>query len=352
MRPAIVLLAAAVAAAIAGWASDVIIRHSARGRRKATLTTVHRKCHRPWTAVIFVVALLVALPLTDLPRTAVDDVRHILVLALIFTGAWLCVKLLFAFEEISFRRYPVNVANNRRMRRMRTRIAVSRRATATAVIVLAAAAALMTFPHLRSVGASLFASAGIAGVVVGLAAKPTLSNFVAGLQLAFTDMLRLDDAVLVDNEWGRVEDLGLTHVVVQLWDERRVVLPTTYFTTQPFENWTRREARVLGSVLLHLDHTTPMADVREQTRRIAEASQNWDGIAIGAQVIDTTPTTMIVRIVASAVDGPRSWNLRCELREGLIDYLRQQHPECLPRARVTIAARDAAEIDKLLWRNQ
>ena len=283
MRAAVVLLAAAVAAAIAAWTSDVIMRHSARGRRKATLTTVQRMCHRPWTAVIFVGALLVALPLTDLPRTVVDAVRHILVLALIFTGAWLCVKLLFAFEEITFRRYPVNVANNRRMRRTRTRIAVSRRATATAVILLAAYTALMTFPHLRSVGASLFASAGILGVVVGLAAKSTLSNFVAGLQLAFTDMLRLDDAVLVDNEWGRVEDIGLTHVVVQLWDERRVVLPTTYFTTQPFENWTRREARVLGSVLLHLDHTTPMPDVREQTRRIAEASQNWDGIAIGAQ---------------------------------------------------------------------
>ena len=126
MRAAVVLLAATVAAAIAGWTSDVIIRHSARGRRKATLTTVHRMCHRPWTAVIFIGALLVALPLTDLPRSVVDDVRHILVLALILTGAWLCVKLLFAFEEISFRRYPVNVANNRRMRRTRTRIAVSR----------------------------------------------------------------------------------------------------------------------------------------------------------------------------------------------------------------------------------
>jgi small-conductance mechanosensitive channel len=192
----------------------------------------------------------------------------------------------------------------------------------------------MSFQDLRGVGQSLLASAGVAGIVVGLAAQATLGNWIAGIQLAFTDALRLDDVIVTAGEWGRVEELTLTHVVLHLWDERRLVLPTSYFTTTPFENWTRTEARVLGSVLLNVDFSVPMEELRAETLRLLEASALWDRVAWVVQVVDSTPTDMVVRVLASSPDASSSWDLRCEIREGLLRWLQASHPESLPRARV------------------
>jgi small-conductance mechanosensitive channel len=191
----------------------------------------------------------------------------------------------------------------------------------------------MTFAQLRTLGASLLASAGILGVIAGLAAQTTLTNVFAGIQLALTDSLRFDDVVVVEDEWGRIEEMTLTYVVVHLWDERRLVLPTTYFTKNPFQNWTRNETRVLGAVLLHLDYRTPVDAIRTETQRLVEASPLWDQRDWVVQVVDSTPTTMVVRVLASAADAPSSWDLRCELREKLIDFMKVNHPECLPQAR-------------------
>jgi hypothetical protein len=192
----------------------------------------------------------------------------------------------------------------------------------------------MTFPELRTFGASLLASAGLAGIVAGLAAQTTLANIIAGLQLAFTDAVRIDDVVVVEEEWGWIEELTLTYVVVHIWDERRLVLPTSYFTTTPFQNWTRTQARLLGAVILHLDYATPLAPLREFAHQVISASPLWDGKDWVLQVTDTTDTTMVVRVLASAADAPSAWDLRCNIREALIVYLQQNHPQSLPVTRI------------------
>jgi small-conductance mechanosensitive channel len=259
-------------------------------------------------------------------------VRHMLLLVLLGATAWLVVKMLFVAEDIALQWLRVDVADNRRARRARTQVGVLRRLTALAVSVCAAAAALMTFDQLRTLGASLLLSASVVGAMAGFAAQATLSNVFAGLQLALTDALRFDDVVVVNGEWGRVEELTLTHVVLRLWDERRMVLPTTYFTTNPFQNWTRNEARILGAVELHVDYGAPLGEMRTEARRLVEVSPLWDRREWVLQVVDSTPWTMVVRVLASAADAASSWDLRCELRENLIAFLRVHHPYALPRS--------------------
>jgi small-conductance mechanosensitive channel len=337
LRVLVVVAVAASAAMLAGWLSGVGVRRAARGRRTDALTKLHLYCHRPWTAVLMVAALYGASMLTDLPEWLVRPVRHALGLALIGTGAWLAVKVLFVVEDLAFRRFPLDVVDNRRMRRRRTQIGVLRRMTAVVITVLAVGAALTTFAELRTVGKSLIASAGIVGLVVGLAAHTTIGHAFAGLQLAFTDELRLDDVVVVESEWGRIEELRLTYVVVRLWDDRRLILPTTYFTTTPFESWTRNEAWVMGTVILHLDYAAQVEVVRTQTRGILETSVLWDRREWTLQVVELAEGSMVVRVVASAADAATAWDLRCELREGLIAYIQREHPDWLPRTRTELS---------------
>lgn len=206
---------------------------------------------------------------------------------------------------------------------------------AAVVTVVALAVVLMTFSAAWAAGASLLPSARVLGIVAGVAAQTTLGNVFAGLQLAFTDALRLDDVMVVQDEWGRVEDVTLTYVVLALWDERRLVLPTSYFTTTPFQNWTRTGSRVLGEVLVHVDYSTPVEPVRQAAQRIVEGTPLWDRRDWVLQVVDTTPSTMVIRVLASAADAPSAYDLRCEVPEKLMDYLQASHPAALPRVRLT-----------------
>jgi small-conductance mechanosensitive channel len=287
-----------------------------------------------------VLALFEALPRAGFGPRASHTIWHVLLLATICAAAWMVVKLLFVAEDTVSRVLPIDVPNNRRVRRLRTQITLIRRLTAVIVSVLALGSVLMTFAPLRTFGASLLASAGVIGVIGGLAAQTTLGHVFAGLQLAFTDSLRLEDAVVVEEEWGYIEEIRLTHVVVRLWDERRLVLPTTYFTSQPFQNWTRHEARVLGSVTLHLDYATPVNALRTEARRIVESSSFSDHKDCTVQVVETTQTTMVVRVLASAPDAPNAWDLRCQLREDLLRYLQVNHPESLPIVRGELVRHD------------
>ncbi|MEV0457056.1 mechanosensitive ion channel family protein [Catellatospora methionotrophica] len=338
LRAVVVVAAALLAALLAGWLSAVVVRRVGRRRYRRFLEHLSQACRRPWRALLVVVALLVALPLTDLAGSAREMVHHALVIALIGASAWLAVRVLFVLEDAAFRRLPIDVADNRRYRRARTRIGMLRRLTAVTVTLLAVASILMTFAPLRTLGASLLASAGLAGVVAALAAHATLAHIFAGLQLAFTDELRLDDVVVVEGEWGRIEELRLTYVVVRLWDERRLVLPTTYFTTTPFQHWTRNDSRVLGASVLYLDHRMPVDALRTEAQRVVEASPLWDRRDWVLQVVDTTETAMVVRVLASADDAAKAYDLRCEIREKLIAYVREHHPEGLPQTRVAVVA--------------
>ena len=210
-------------------------------------------------------------------------------------------------------------------------------------MTVAVATALLSLPGLKGAGASLLASAGFLSVVAGLAAQTTLGNVFAGLQLTFTDAMRLDDVIVVEDEWGRVEEITLTYVVLALWDERRLVLPTSWFTSHPFQNWTRIESRVLGEVVLHLDYAVPVGALREQARAIVEQSPLWDRHDWVLQVVDSTPSTMVVWVLASAADAPSSYDLRCEIREKLLGWVQAEHPQGLPHLRV--ASTDAEPYD-------
>ncbi|SDZ28359.1 Small-conductance mechanosensitive channel [Micromonospora pattaloongensis] len=332
-RLVLVTVAAVASALLVARLSGILVRRAARGRYAPFLNTVHKECHRPWTALLLVAALFAGLPFSGLTGHPRRTMGHVLLLALIYAASWLAVRVLFVFEETAYRRLPVDMVDNRRRRRARTQIGLLRRLTAVIITIVALAATMMTFSQLRAIGASLLASAGIAGLVAGLAAQSLLAHVFAGLQLAFSEQLRLDDVVVVEQEWGRIEEMRLTYVVVRVWDERRLVLPTTYFTTTPFQNWTRNEAQVLGAVTLHVDFTADMEVLRAEAKRMVETSALWDRREWVMQVVDATPCTMCVRVLASAADGPSSWDLRCEIREGLIRFLHTRHPQWLPRER-------------------
>ncbi len=333
----LLLLGAALGGFLAGSVSRLVVMGLSRrpGQRGAlSLAHLSRTCHWAWTALLMAVAVRAAVPHTGLSDAVRSPLRHTGTLAVIGTAAWLVVRLLYVAGDVAVTRVRVDVADNRRARRLRTQIALARRLVAVVVTVLAVAVMLMTFTEARAAGASLLASAGVFGVVAGVAAQTVLGNVFAGLQLAFTDAMRLDDVIVVEEEWGRVEDITLTYVVLALWDERRLVLPTSYFTTKPFQNWTRTASRVLGAVLLHVDYTTPVEPLRRAAQRIVEGSPLWDRQSWVLQVVDTTPTTLVVRVLASAADAPSAFDLRCEVREKLVDYLQAHHPGALPRLRV------------------
>lgn len=336
LRAALVLAIAAGAGSLAGWVFGRVIREIAHRRYQRLLSPLYQSCHRPLTFVLLLDALYLSLPLTGLPDERLRGLRHGLMIAVVVAGAWLLVKLLYVVEDVLFRRLPGDPEDRRRVRRARTQLSVVRRLTAATVTLVAAAVILMTFGPLRNLGTSLLTSAGVVGVIIGLAARDTIGNAVAGLQLAFADTVHVDDVVVVEGEWGRIDEVKLTHVVVRLWDERRLILPTTFFTTKQFQNWTRNEARVVGDVTMHLDHTADVSALRSEARRIVEASPLWDRTEWVVQVIDLTATSMVVQVLASAADGPSAWNLRCELREKLIGFVRDQHPQWLPRTRAEV----------------
>jgi small-conductance mechanosensitive channel len=231
------------------------------------------------------------------------------------------------------------VSDNRHARRIHTQVVMLRRITIAVVAVIAIAVMLMTFPQARAIGTSLLASAGLAGVVAALAAQSVLGNVFAGLQIAFSDSLRLDDVVIVENEWGRIEEITLSYVVVQVWDDRRIILPTSYFTTKPFQNWTRTEAKLLGTVEIDCDWTMPVEEVREELRRFLEATDLWDGRVSVLQVTEATGPTIRLRALVSASDAPTLWDLRCLVREHLVAWVRDRHGDALPKTRAEIGAR-------------
>jgi small-conductance mechanosensitive channel len=234
-------------------------------------------------------------------------------------------------------RFRLDAADNLLARKHVTQIGILRRTLVTLVVVITVAAALMTFEPVRQYGVSLFASAGVAGLVIGLAARPMLSNLIAGIQLAMTQPIRIGDAVLLENEFGTVEEITATYVVVRLWDWRRLIVPLAYFIEKPFQNWTREGGAILGSVHLHLDYSAPVDRIRARAKELVEQSKLWNGQVFNVQVTDTKPETMEVRVLVSADSSGQAGDLRAELREKLIAFLQQEHPGALPRRRLEIA---------------
>ncbi|TBR30737.1 MAG: mechanosensitive ion channel, partial [Reyranella sp.] len=217
-----------------------------------------------------------------------------------------------------------------------TQVRVLRRVAATLVILVTVAAALMTFDSVKQYGVSLIASAGAAGLVVGLAARPLLTNLFAGIQIAITQPIRIGDAVIVEGEWGWVEEITGTYVVIKIWDWRRLVVPLSYFLERPFQNWTRQTTDLIGSVLLWVDYTVPVARIRAKLEEIVKTSELWDGQVVNLQVVDSSERAVQLRCLVSARTSPEAWDLRCEVREKLIAFLQDAYPGALPKQRAQV----------------
>jgi small-conductance mechanosensitive channel len=338
----VTMTVAAVAIALA--VVEVVHRVIRRlGSRSVLLRELTEHAHRPFQVAVVLVACQAAVRSSagEFPGRAV--VLHLLVLAAIAGFAWLVAALLLVSEDVALARFRTDVPDNRRARKLHTQVVMLRRVTVAGIVVVTAGVMLMTFPHVRAIGASLLASAGVIGVVAALAAQSVLGNVFAGLQLTFSDAVRLDDVVVVEGEWGRIEELTLSYVVVQIWDDRRLILPTSYFTTKPFQNWTRTRAAVLGTAEFDLDWSVPVTEMREELRRFVESSELWDGRVCVLQVTEATGGVIQVRALVSAVDAPTLWDLRCLVREHLVNWIRDHHADALPRMRADVAA------DGALW---
>jgi small-conductance mechanosensitive channel len=262
-----------------------------------------------------------------------DKVAEVLFLV---TSTWLALRLLKMGQLFLVRSYDITSDTNLAHRKFVTQVQFFRRLIATILVLVSFSLLLLNFQGSRKLGASVLTSAGIVSVVVGFAAQKSLGSMLAGIQIAFSQQIRLDDAVVVENEWGRVEEINLTNVVVRLWDRRRLILPITYFVENPFQNWTRSDASITGAVLFYLDYNTPIGQVRQKAEELVKADPLWNEQVFTVQITDTTPTTMVLRVLVSANDAPSAFDLRCHLREGLITYLRDHHPESLPQTRIQI----------------
>lgn len=292
---------------------------------------------------LFILAVFVALPVAPLDYDFKRLIARFLLMAIIALIGWAAITALHITADIYLRRYRLDVEDNLLARKHNTQIRVLLRTVDGLLVIFTLGAALMTFQTVRQYGVSLFASAGVAGIVAGLAARPVLSNLIAGVQLAITQPIRIEDAVVVENEYGNVEEIGSTYVVLRLWDLRRMIVPLTYFIEKPFQNWTRESSTLIGTVLIYVDYRAPVDAMRKTAEKIVRASKLWDGRVFNVAVTDFKNDTMEVRILASAGAAGKVSDLRCEIREKLIDFLQREHPEALPRQRTELALDRAAK---------
>jgi small-conductance mechanosensitive channel len=334
-----VLLVSAVAVAwLLHAAILVVARRILRGRRPYLLSILNAT-KNPARLGLLLLALAVTLPTTPLEPETRTILARCLLLATIFLFGWIATAALEIAATIYLRKFRLDVEDNLLARKHITQIRVLVRVLDTVLILITLGFALMTFDAVRQYGVSLFASAGVAGIVAGLAARPVLSNLFAGVQLAVTQPIRIEDAVTVENEYGWVEEITSTYVVIRLWDLRRLIVPLTYFIEKPFYNWTRHAANYIGSVLLYLDYGAPIDRIRQKATELVAQSKLASGKVTSVQVTNARPDSIEVRILISADTAANASNLCAELREALIAFLQQEHPEALPRQRSeTIAA--------------
>jgi len=337
IAPYAVPLGIALFAGFAVWSLLLWLFHRTQGRdyRRARIVRVFSL---PLAFAIPLLFLNIAIAATPLPGEAVAIAEHALRVGVVGCVTWLLVRGVAAGELAILRSHPMEVADNLQARRIQTQTRVLSRVLMGAIILLGVSIVLLTFPQVRQIGKTLLASAGIVGLVAGIAAKPVFGNLIAGLQIALTQPIRLDDVVIVEGEWGRIEEIGSSYVVVRIWDERRMVVPLVWFIENPFQNWTRRSADLLGTAFLWLDYRTPIAEVRAELERICRSEPLWDGRVCVTQVTDTAESTIQVRLLVSARNSGDAFDLRCLVRERMIDFLTRKHPQSLPRLRAEIAS--------------
>lgn len=333
--PALSAAALLALSAVAFRIGAVVLRRIAV--HKPLATPFINASERPGLALVALLGVQAVLQASPDALYGMGALRHLVTVALIGAGTWLGVRLAGAIAAAVALRFPADVADNLDARRIQTQARLLTRALASVIVVIGIAFALFTFPGVRSIGAGLLASAGILGLAAGIAARPIVGNLLAGLQIALTQPIRLDDVVIVEGEWGRIEEIGRAFVVVAIWDQRRLVVPLRYFVEKPFQNWTRSSSEILGTAYLWVDYGMPLEPLRAELRRVCGAAEQWDGRVCLIQVTDASERAMQLRVLVSAADAGRAWDLRCIVRERLIDFVRREWPQYLPRVRAALA---------------
>lgn len=317
---------------VVGWLIER--RHGERPIEIASYELHLKHLRVPFRLLLPAVAIRVALHWTQFPQDVLTVLSHVLQIWIIFAIALFARRSFVMVREMLLEEHPVDVEDNLQARRIMTQYQVIQRIGTVLVWVLAIGAMLMTFDSVRQFGISLLASAGIAGVVLGFAAQKSLGTLLAGIQIAVSQPVRLDDVVIVEGEWGRIEEITLTYVVVRIWDERRLIVPVTYFLDNAFQNWTYTSAEILGTVYIYADYSVPVEMVRQELKNILDSTDLWDGRVWSLLVTDSTERTMEMRALVSAANSSKVWDLRCLVRERLIDFLQKEYPGSLPRVRL------------------
>lgn len=299
-----------------------------------------RYSNRTGRMIVFLLLLQVIFRSVADTLAGIAMLRHLNALALYVAFTWFGVRCINAVADTIVELNPVDASDNLQARRIQTQAKVLARASIALVVMVGSGLALMTLPLLRQIGTSLLASAGVAGLVIGFAARPVLTNLLAGIQLALTQPIRLEDVVIVEKEWGHIEEITGTYVVVRIWDQRRLVVPLQWFIENPFQNWTRSNSEILGTVLFWADYRLPLDAVRKEAERLCQTSPDWDQRVCVTQVVDANERAMQLRVLVSAGDAGKAWELRCRIREGLIDFIQRDFPACLPRLRADISEQD------------
>lgn len=288
----------------------------------------------PLLVIIIALVLRIGLLNDVFDERFVKLIGHTSTLVLIFAVTWGCIVMLRSFKSGLMRKYDITADDNLNARRVYTQFTILERVVIFIMVVFAIGIALMSFDNIRTIGISFLTSAGIAGIILGFSAQKMLGTLVAGIQIAITQPIRMDDVVIVEGEWGWIEEINLTYVVVRIWDKRRMVLPTTYFIEKPFQNWTRTTSEILGTVFIYTDFHMPVDALREELTRLLQTTNLWDGNVNVLQVTNATETGMEIRVLMSSKNSPTSWDLRVFIREKLITFIQQNYPECLPRTRI------------------
>ncbi len=287
----------------------------------------------------FLLPVLLVYPILGLAELSVDQeeiIAGILKVLTVMLIGWLAMGAVRTIAEGVLRYFDVSGQDNLTARRVHTQIKLIRQVLLFIIMIVTASVILMMFEQLRVIGVSLLASAGIPGLILGFSAQKVLSNLFAGIQIAITQPIRLDDVVIVENEWGWIEEITLTYVVVKIWDLRRLIIPISYFIEKPFQNWPRISADILGTVYIYADYTIPVAKLREELTRVLQSTDLWDGKVDCLQVTDAKEYTLELRALMSAKDSPKAWDLRCLVREKLVAFVQENYPQCLPKFRTEL----------------
>ncbi len=317
--------------------SSIVLRYYAKRHvHYSFIQSFLMRLNHPLSFLLPLVVLNLFLPLMSLSAKTISFLSKTTEVLLIVTVAWLLISLIKMGEDYVYYYLDIKKHDNLRVRKIRTQLQFLRKVGILLIVLLAIGALLLSFNSLRRLGTGLLTGVGISSLIVGFAAQKSIGNLLAGFQIAFTQPLRIDDVLVVEGEWGRVEEINLTYVVINIWDQRRLILPINYFLEKPFQNWTRNTSEILGTVFIYLDYNAPMEAIRTEFDRLLRESELWDKRVGIIQVTNTSEKTIEVRALMSADNSSNAFDLRCVIREKLVQFIQKNHPECLPKTRTSL----------------